>query len=307
MPYLFSVNETNRHICVANRLFGVPKTERARSQILNVRKGDRLYLYVYGTGLVYGTFEAITDPYEEHNPEQGPWNLGPIDKKHGYYPYRIHVDVKQLHETGVPFKMLERLDIGLSINLLQQKSAVYLSDFQADALEELFVKSPIIELREHPKKYSDLESLYSKEVSVTNSQEKALQLLVQKHFHQLEDGLRPVTSYFNIDYGTVRGEIDVLGRDKQNNYVVAELKAENAKKDIWTQLLTYSHVIRDIYANNEHVDVRSFIICQGFEKRTLYSYPELKHLLKRDDMVKIFKYDTNFKDSITFSEIPIKV
>src|SRR5437870_9599210 len=32
MPYIFLVNETNRHICVQHRLFGVPATDRARSQ-----------------------------------------------------------------------------------------------------------------------------------------------------------------------------------------------------------------------------------------------------------------------------------
>jgi RecB family endonuclease NucS len=58
-----------------------------------------------------------------------------------------------------------------------------------------------------------LESIYTSQVQVTDSQEKTLQLLVQKHFQDLENGIRPVTSYFNVQYGTIRGEIDVLGRD----------------------------------------------------------------------------------------------
>ena len=37
-------------------------------------------------------------------------------------------------------------------------------------------------------------------------------------------------------YGTVKGEIDILGRDQRNNYIVTELKADILKKDIWTQL-----------------------------------------------------------------------
>ncbi len=123
MPYLFSVNETNRHICIQNRIFGVPNTERARSQIMNVRKGEKLFLYVYGTGLVYGIFEAATDPFIQKNPENGPWNLSPIDKKHGFYPYRLYIKIIKSYQTGVLFKKLESLNIGLDFSLLQRKSA----------------------------------------------------------------------------------------------------------------------------------------------------------------------------------------
>jgi len=157
------------------------------------------------------------------------------------------------------------------------------------------------------KDFSHLESIYTRTVEVTDSQEKALQLLVQKNFEQLEEGVKPVTSYFNVQYGTIRGEIDILGQDKERNYVVTELKAENLKKDIWTQLLTYSHVIRDIYAKHEGVEVRTFLICPGFDRRTFYSYPELKKLLKRQESVRVFKYETNFKDRISFEEIPVTI
>ncbi len=89
--------------------------------------------------------------------------------------------------------------------------------------------------------------------------------------------------------------------------MVAELKAENLKKDIWTQLLTYSYIIRDIYAKREGVEVRSFIICPGFQPKVFYSYPELKKLLKSQNSVRVFQYHTNFKNKIDFEEIPIVV
>ena len=116
-----------------------------------------------------------------------------------------------------------------------------------------------------------------------------------------------MTSYFNVQYGTIRGEIDILGKDRSQNYIVAELKAENLRRDIWTQLLAYSHVVRDIYAKHDGVEVRSFVICSGFDRKTFYSYPELKKLLKTQDSVRVFKYATNFKDRISFQEIPISV
>ncbi len=278
-------------------LFGVPDTDRARSQIMNVKKGEKLFLYVYGSGYVYGIFEAATNPFIQKNPEQGPWNTSPIDRKHGYYPYRIYINIKKLYQAGIPFKKLEILDIGLDSNLLQRKSAVYLSDFQANIIEKLLIDLPLEKKArsEKPINYSDLESIYTKNVEVNESHEKALQILVQKNFSKLEDGLNPVTSYFNINYGTIRGEIDILGKDRRNNYIVTELKAENLKRDIWTQLLTYSHVIRDIYAKHDGVEVRSFIVCPGFDKKVFYSYPELKKLLKYQDTVRVFQYETNFK------------
>ena len=309
MPYIFLVNETNRHICVQHRLFGVPATDRARSQISSVVKGDQLFLYIYGTGLLYGPFRAESNPFLEKHPEQGPWNLSPVDKKHGYYPYRLHVSTDELRGHGIPFKKIERFNIGLNTELLQRKSVVYASPFQAHIFGELLRDLPV-EREVAPvleKDFSHLESIYTRTVQVTDSQEKALQLLVQKNFEQLEEGVKPVTSYFNVQYGTIRGEIDILGQDKERNYVVTELKAENLKKDIWTQLLTYSHVIRDIYAKHEGVEVRSFLICPGFDRKTFYSYPELKKLLKKQESVRVFKYDTNFKDRISFEEIPIMV
>lgn len=276
---------------------------------MNVRKGDKLFLYVYGTSFVYGVFEAVSDPFIEKNPEKGPWNLSPIDKKHGFYPYRIYIKILKLHQDGIPFKKLENLNIGLNSALLQRKSAVYLSDFQSNIVEKLLAELPLEKESgtTKPIDYSNLESIFTKHVEVDESKEKALQLLVQSNFNRLEDGLNPVTSYFNINYGTIRGEIDILGKDRDKNYVVTELKAENLRKDIWTQLLTYSHIIRDIYAKHDGVEVRSFIICSGFERKVFYSYPELKKLLKYQDSVRVFKYDTNFKDRIDFEEIPITI
>jgi hypothetical protein len=268
---------------------------------------DRSVKRSFSTVSLYGPFRAESNPFLGKHTEQGPWNLSPVDKKHGFYPYRLHVSTDELRGHGIPFKKIERLNIGFSTELLQRKSVVSVSTFQAHIFEELLRDLPVE--RELPsviqQDFSHLESIYTRAVQVTDSQEKALQLLVQRNFEQLEEGVRPVTSYFNLQYGTIRGEIDILGQDKERNYVVTELKAENLKKDIWTQLLTYSHVIRDIYAKHEGVEVRSFLICPGFDRRTFYSYPELKKLLRRQDSVRVFKYATNFNDHISLEEIPI--
>jgi len=306
MPYIFAVNEPNYRICIDNHLFGVPDTERARSQISNVRKGDRLFIYVYGSQRIYGVYEAISDPFIERELQKGPWNYTATDERHGYYPYRLFIDIIKDYQQGIPFQKIEQLNIGLDRNLLLRKSVIYITDFQTNIIEELLKELPVKPIdRFKIKTIEEYESLFTQPIIVGKSEEKALQILVQNNLSSLENGLKAVISYFNVQYGKFKGEIDILARDKNKNFVVTEIKAENLKRDIWSQLFSYSHIIRNIYAKFEDADVRSFLICSGFDIKTVYSYPEIKKLLRREDSLRVFKYQTDFKRKISFEEIPI--
>ena len=308
MPYIFAVNEPNYRICIDNRLFGVPKTDRARSQIQSVKKDDKLFIYVYGSQRIYGIYEAISNPFIEKEPQKGPWNYTTTDERHGYYPYRLFIDIIQNYQQGIPFQKIERLNIGLDRNLLLRKSVIYITGFQANIIEELLKELPVKPVERFKfKTIKAYESLFTQPVTVGESREKTLQILVQNNLSLLEDELQPVMSYFNIQYGKFKGEIDVLARDKNKNFVVTEIKAENLKRDIWSQLFSYSHVIRNIYAKFEDVDVRSFLICSGFDIKTVYSYPEIKKLLRKEESLRVFKYQTDFKKEISFEEVPIPV
>lgn len=305
MPYIFCVNEANRHICIDNRIFGVPKTDRARSQIASVKVGDRLFLYVYGTQRLYGIFQAKTEPFEELKPQDGPWNKNTIDRTHGYYPYRIKIEVLKYYKEGISLNDLDRLNIGIIQELFLRKSIIYISDLQANIIEGMLKQQKPDFVPGAEWNTTSYENLYSREVHVTDSEEKALQLLTQNNYQKLEEGLKAITSYFNLKFGGFKGEIDILGKDNDNNYVVTELKAGIVSKDIWSQVYSYSRIIREIYAAQEKVDVRVFIVCGGLNIKTLYSYPELKQLLRKEDLLRIYSYDTNFKDTINFKEIPI--
>jgi len=306
MPYIFAVNEPNYRICIDNRIFGVPKTDKARSQIQSVKKDEKLFIYVYGSQRIYGFYKAISNSFLEKAPQKGPWNYTATDEKHGYYPYRLFIEIIKDYQQGIPFPKIERLNIGLDRNLLIRKSVIYITDFQANIIEELLKELPVKPVDGFKiKNIDEYESLFTQPVTVGEGQEKTLQILVQNNLGLLEDKLQPVTSYFNIQYGKFKGEIDVLARDKNKNFVVTEIKVENLKKDIWSQLFSYSHVIRNIYAKFEDVDVRSFLICNGFDIKTIYSYPEIKKLLRREDFLRVFKYQTDFKKKISFEEIPI--
>jgi hypothetical protein len=104
---------------------------------------DRSVKRSFATVSLYGPFRAESNPFLEKHPEQGPWNLSPVDKKHEFYPYRLHVSTDELRGHGIPFKKIERLNIGLSTELLQRKSVVYVSTFQAHIFEELLRDLPV--------------------------------------------------------------------------------------------------------------------------------------------------------------------
>lgn len=53
---IFLVDNVNFPICLRERLFGVPKNLRALSEILSVKPGDALFLYVIGQRKLYGIY-----------------------------------------------------------------------------------------------------------------------------------------------------------------------------------------------------------------------------------------------------------
>ena len=109
MPYIFAVNEPNYRICINNRLFGVPNTERARSQISNVKKEDKLFIYIYGSQRIYGVYKAISNPLSisKEEAKKGPWNYTVTDEKHGYYPYRLFIDIINDYQLYILIKFYD--------------------------------------------------------------------------------------------------------------------------------------------------------------------------------------------------------
>lgn len=72
MPYIFVVDEKNFCKCIKNKIFGVPGNSRGIGQIMNVKKDEKLFLYVYGKRKLFGIYTATTNPFKEQTPEKGP-------------------------------------------------------------------------------------------------------------------------------------------------------------------------------------------------------------------------------------------
>lgn len=85
------------------------------------------------------------------------------------------------------------------------------------------------------------------------------------------------------------------------------MKLGNLPPQIWSQLLSYSYAIRNIFAKFEKVDVRTIAICKGFERKTIFAYPELRYLMKNRESLKIFTFNTDFKNYLDLKEVNVKI
>jgi len=119
------------------------------------------------------------------------------------------------------------------------------------------------------------------EISI--SMERDLQSFLLNDLNQVERGLKLYDNgkEFSIDVG----RIDILAIDKNNNFVVIELKAGKAKDDAIGQLLGYMGYISENIAKGKKV--RGYIIANNFEDRLKYAVKNLEH-------VKLKAYTVNF-------------
>ena len=306
MPYIFVVDEKNFWKCLQNKIFGIPATTKAVGQIMNVKKYEKLFLYVFGKRKIFGVYKAISDPFKEEKPERGPWIQRKYDEKHGYYPFRIKIDVENGFGIGLPIEELERRNIGITRSFFNGKSVGYISEHQAEIIEDLLkeinIKKEKIEINfsEFPSNIIPLNPL-----EIYKEKESILQVLVQQNIELIENEIKVVDSYFPVKGYGWGGEIDILAKDKDQNYVIVELKIGNLPPQIWSQLLSYSYAIRNIFAKVENVNVRTVAIGKGFEQKALYAYPELKLLVKNPDSLKVFKYQSDFRNKLVLDEFKV--
>lgn len=307
MPYVFSTDETNFWKCLQNKLFGVPYTVRAVSQILNVKEGEKLLLYVYGKRRIFGVYRAMSNPFKEAEPAKGPWKGRRMDQNHGYYPYRVQIEIEKDFGQGVPIEEVEILGVGIDRYFFNGKSVGYITEHQAEIIENLLLQGnkglprTVIGFTSFPSSITPLNPL-----EIRKEEEGILQVMVQQNIESLERRLRVVDTYFPVRGYGWGGQIDILAKDKVDNYVVIELKITNLPAQIWSQLLSYSYAIRNIFAIHEGVGVRTMAVARGFEPKTLYAYPELKQLLREPDSLKVFKFETDFETSLNLTEMHIQ-
>jgi RecB family endonuclease NucS len=125
------------------------------------------------------------------------------------------------------------------------------------------------------------DSVIDYEISL--SMERDLQTFLLNDLTQIEPGLKLIDQ--GKEYQIDVGRIDILAKDKNNKFVVIELKAGKAKDDALGQVLGYMGYISEKLANNK--PVRGYIIANDFEER-------LKYAVKNIPGIKIKAYKVNF-------------
>jgi len=132
-------------------------------------------------------------------------------------------------------------------------------------------------------------------IETTISLERDLEDHIIRNLDQIEDGLKLYSRdglngrQFNTDVGRV----DILAIDKNNNFVVIELKAGKAHHSVISQILVYMSWVRQNIADGK--EVRGIVIADDFDKKLMYGASETPN-------ISLKKYEVNF----TFKDIEMK-
>jgi len=127
-------------------------------------------------------------------------------------------------------------------------------------------------------------TIQSTEPSITL--EKDLQEYLSRDLNRLEEGFRIYSEQGRggREFHTDVGEIDILALDKEDNFVVIELKVGKAKDSVMGQLLGYMQYVRENLAKGKKV--RGIIIAEDFDDRVLYAIRALPNVAIKKYAVK---------------------
>lgn len=120
------------------------------------------------------------------------------------------------------------------------------------------------------------------EISI--SLERDLETFIFENIDSVEDGLKPYRGESGRQYTVESGRIDILATDKDDNFVVIELKADKGGDAVLTQTLAY---MVDIEKIAEQRKVRGIIIARDFSSK-------LVSAVSRVQDIKLMKYKVKF-------------
>lgn len=100
--------------------------------------------------------------------------------------------------------------------------------------------------------------------------EEELESYIYKHLELIEEGLKPIQRQLIVE----EGRIDILAKDRDNKFVILELKVNDDKHLIW-QVLYYPYAIKNIINTNE---VRVITVCPSYPKYILKPLKDINNV-----------------------------
>ena len=108
---------------------------------------------------------------------------------------------------------------------------------------------------------------------------------MRQNINTLENGLVIIDN--GRERNTEAGRIDITARDKQNNIVIIELKAVEAKPDVVAQILSYMEAVQ----NEDNLNVRGIIVACDFHNRVVLASRQIEN-------IKLIKYSFQFNYNV---------
>lgn len=115
--------------------------------------------------------------------------------------------------------------------------------------------------------------------------ERDLETFLLSKLEAIEEGLKMYEGEIGRQFQVRSGRIDVLAQDKDNNFVVLELKAGTATEPVLTQLLAYMAEVKEMLSKDRAA--RGIIVAYDFAERLVAATSLLP-------MVKLVKYKVRF-------------
>ncbi|MGI9229504.1 MAG: endonuclease NucS domain-containing protein, partial [Gammaproteobacteria bacterium] len=208
----------------------------SESNLSHVKKGDQILLREYGLGSgFWGTCE-ISDKW---HPD--PRAKKKYDKDAGWFP----ISEINKWDTTLPYELIRT------------------------ELSSRDHRSRIVRLEE-----SDFDNI---KIALTVYQKLGYGPTVGKFFlleSGLEEAVKENLSQLNLtlfkqqyDMGPGVGRSDLICRDKDGNFVVLELKAEQSSDDVVGQILRYMGYVQETWAKPEGKTVSGIILTPSFDER----------------------------------------
>lgn len=184
------------------------------------------------------------------------------------YPHRISINPYLVPNSPVDIRDMFRKYIGKPSQGYFRKSFRELPKDEFDVFKEFLEKGKI--------KTSESTQVIKESAKPIErcsiSLEEDLRRYLAMNPNLIESGFELISE----KYKTSIGEIDLLFKDEQGNYVVVETKKDRDSDEVVGQILRYLSVIREEFGNN----VRGIIIVNEKDEKLEYALRSLKGLVQ---------------------------